>query len=85
MLGLYERLVLTSICRATKLSKSSHVPRPYFMKKFQNSKHEKKEAENALASLLARGYVIPHPTRGEMTYQLSDDGLKACSEILRKK
>ena len=85
MLSLYEELVLTSICRATRISKSSHVPRPYFMKKFQNNKHERKEAENALLSLLAGGYVHQHPTRGEMTYQLSDKGLHTCREILLKK
>jgi hypothetical protein len=77
----YEQLVLTSICRATNISKSAHVPKPYFMKKFQADKHQKKAAEKAFRSLLARGYVRQHPTRGEMTYELTNTGLDLCREI----
>ena len=81
MIGEFERLVLISICRATKESKSAHVPRQYFMKKFQADKHQKKNAEKSLQSLIVRGYVVLHPTRGEMTYQLTDEGLRVCREV----
>jgi hypothetical protein len=85
MVGTFEELVLTSICKATKISKSAHVPKPYFMKKFQNNKHQKKAAEKALLSLIARGYVQQHPTRGEMTYELTDGGVELCREIFNKR
>lgn len=85
MISEYERLVLASICKAVNISKSGHVPRQYFMKKFQNDKREKKEAEKAFRALIARGYVSPHPTRGEMTYHLTAAGLDVCREIFKKK
>lgn len=84
MIGIIERLVLTSICRATKISKSAHVPKPYFMKKFQADKHQKKAADKALLFLIARGYVRQHPTKGEMTYELTNAGLDLCREIFNK-
>ena len=70
-----ERRVLTSICQATNSSKSAHVPKPYFMKKFQQDKRTKKLAEKALVSLIAHGYVSLHKTRNETTYELTDIGL----------
>ena len=85
MVSEYERLVLVSICKAVNISKSGHVPKQYFMKKFQNDKRTKKEAEKAFRSLIARGYIVLHPTRGEMTYHLTDAGLNVCREILKEK
>jgi hypothetical protein len=84
MMGEYERRVLVSICRGTKESKTAHIPRQYFMKKFQNDKHQKKDAEKALLPLMARGYVRMHPTRGGMTYELTDEGLTFCREMARR-
>jgi len=81
MIGDFERLVLASICKATGGSKSAHVPRQYFMKKFQENRHLKKQAEKALKSLIARGYVYPHPTSGETTYQMTDAGWEICREM----
>ena len=85
MVSTFERLVLISLCKATNVSKSAHVPKPYFMKKFQEDKHQKKAAEKALLSLIARGYVRMHPTRGEMTYDLTEEGVRLCRELLQKK
>jgi len=82
MLGEFKRLVLMSICKATNGSKSAHVPRPYFMKKFQEDKHQKKQAEKALKSLIARGYVHLHATGREMTYQMTEAGWKICREMI---
>ncbi|HNX39350.1 MAG TPA: hypothetical protein PKK11_02115 [Methanothrix sp.] len=84
MIDAMERRVLTSICQATNSSKSAHVPKPYFMKKFQQDKRTKKAAEKALVSLIAHGYVSLHKTRNEMTYQLTDIGLDVCREIFQK-
>lgn len=78
MIGEFERRVLMSICKATNGSKSAHVPRQYFMKKFQENKHQRKQAEKALKSLIARGYVYPHPTSRETTYQMTDAGWDIC-------
>jgi predicted transcriptional regulator len=55
------------------------------MKKFQADKHQKKAADKALNSLIARGYVRQHPTKGEMTYELTNTGLDLCREIFNKK
>ena len=82
MIGDFERIVLASICKATNGSKSAHVPRQYFMKKFQESKHQKKQAEKALKSLIAGVYVYPHPTSGETTYQMTESGWRICREMM---
>jgi hypothetical protein len=52
--------------------------------KFQDDKHQKKETEMALRSLIVRGYARMHPTHGEMTYELTDDELAFCREIARR-
>jgi hypothetical protein len=82
--GRYGRRVLISICGGTKERKTAHIPRRYFTKRFQNDKHQKKEDERALRSFIARGYMRMHPTHGEMTYELTDDGLAFCHEIARR-
>jgi|WetSurMetagenome_2_1015567.scaffolds.fasta_scaffold1395324_1 hypothetical protein len=84
MLGDFERRVLASICKATDGSKSAHVPRQYFMKKFQENKHQKKQAEKALKSLIARGYVYPHPTGSEMTFAMTDAGWIECRKMIEE-
>jgi hypothetical protein len=84
MISAMERRVLTSICHATNSSKSAHVPKPYFMKKFRQDRRTKKAAEKALISLIAHGYVSLHKTKSEMTYALTGDGLGMCREILQK-
>ncbi len=51
------------------------------MKKFQDNRHLKKQAEKALKSLIAGGYVYPHPTSGETTYQMTEAGWRICREM----
>lgn len=70
--------ILVSICKATNVSKSAHVPIQYFIKKFQN---KMKMAKRSLHKLISLGYVSRHPTGGEMTYELTQKGLVACMEI----
>jgi len=84
MIDAIERRVLTSICQATNSSKSAHVPKPYFMKKFQQDKRTKKLAEKAFVSLIAHGYASLHKTRNETTYELTDIGLNNCRDIFQK-
>lgn len=73
-----EIAVLASICKATNVSKSAHVPAQYFMKKFPN---QVKMAKRSLHRLISLGYVAKHPTGGEMTYELTQSGLVACRAI----
>lgn len=74
----FEAAVLVSICKATKMSKSSHVPERAFARRFPN---EGRLVRKALRKLIREGYVRMHPTRGEMTYKLTGDGLAYCREM----
>jgi len=74
----FEAAVLVSICKATKMSKSSHVPERAFARRFPN---EGRLVKKALRGLIRDGYVRMHPTRGEMTYELTGDGLAFCREM----
>jgi Mn-dependent DtxR family transcriptional regulator len=74
----FEAAVLVSICKATKMSKSSHVPERAFARKFPN---EGRLVKKALRELIREGYVTMHPTRGEMTYELTREGLAFCREM----
>jgi hypothetical protein len=82
MLPRFEQAVLLSICLANKGSLSSHVPKPYFMKKFPGKKEKK--GERALHSLISLDYVYVHPTRGETTYALTQLGLDTCRDLKEK-
>jgi hypothetical protein len=84
MLARFEQAVLLSICLANKGSLSSHVPKPYFMKKFQRTGGMQKLADRALHSLISLGYVNVHPTRGETTYALTPLGLDTCRDLKDK-
>jgi hypothetical protein len=75
----FEAAVLISICKATKMSKSSHVPERAFARKFPN---EGRLVKKALRELIREGYVRMHPTRSEMTYELTGDGLEFCREMI---
>ncbi|MGD0952619.1 MAG: hypothetical protein ABR985_09530 [Methanotrichaceae archaeon] len=74
----FEATVLVSICKATKMSKSSHVPERAFARRFPN---QGRLIKKALRELIRDGYVRMHPTRGEMTYELTRDGLAFCREM----
>jgi predicted transcriptional regulator len=74
----FEATVLVSICKATKMSKSSHVPERAFTRKLPN---EGRLVKKALRELIREGYVRMHPTHGEMTYELTREGLAFCREM----
>lgn len=78
MLRRFEVAVLQSVCKATKMSKASHVPEQAFLKRFPGAE---REARKALKKLISLGYVKMHPTRGGMTYDLTDDGWNLCREL----
>ena len=60
------------------MSKSSHVPERAFARKFPN---KGRLVKKALRELIREGYVTMHPTRGEMTYELTREGLTFCREM----
>ena len=62
------------------MSKSSHVPERAFARRFPN---QGRLIKKALRELIRDGYVRMHPTRGEMTYELTGVGLAFCREIAR--
>ncbi len=75
-----DKAVLLSICKSAHLSKSAHVPERAFARKIPAAGSEVKKA---LRKLISLGYVQMHPTRVEMTYQLTGDGLKLCREMTK--
>jgi Mn-dependent DtxR family transcriptional regulator len=77
----FEAVVLINICKATKTSKSAHVPERSFARRIPN---EGRLVKKALRELIREGYVSMHPTRGEMTYELTNDGLAFCREMARR-
>jgi len=78
----FEAAVLISICRAVKMSKSAHVPERAFTRKFPN---EGRQIKKVLRELIREGYVKQHPTRGEMTYDLTNEGQAFCREMAQKR
>jgi len=80
VLSQLDLAVLVSICKATNVSKSAHVPKPYFMKRFSKGK---REAEKSLKKLISFGYVVIHPTGGETTFGLTADGIGLCRQLKR--
>lgn len=65
--------VLRAVADACNYSLSAHVPEPAILKRCDKSVI--KDIGKSLKKLHSKGLVIRHPTRGNMTYQLSQDGL----------
>ena len=76
-----EAAVLISICKATKTSKSAQVPERSFARRIPDGGRLVKKA---LRELVREGDVRMHPTRGEMTYELTNEGLAFCRELARQ-
>jgi len=74
----FEALVLISICKAVRMSKSAHVPEQSFMRKFPGKGGIVKKA---LRVLIREGYVQRHPTGSEMTFELTDSGWDLCRSL----
>jgi CTP-dependent riboflavin kinase len=77
----FEIAVLQSICKATNMSKAAHVPEQAFVKRFPGAECE---AKKTLKKLISLGYVKMHPTRGGMTYDLTNAGWDLCKELRKK-
>lgn len=69
-----ERRILVRFCQANNYSLSSHVPiqAVNLIVKGVHPKHIKR----VVKMLISSGFVLKHPTRNQMTYKISIDGLK---------
>jgi len=81
-LNTFEKRVLLACCEANEFSLGSHVSIKKIRKKID--KKQQKYLKKAMRTLISSGFVLEHPTRGEMTYRLSRDGRNACFIIKKE-
>jgi DNA-binding transcriptional regulator PaaX len=74
----FERDILVKLCQETSMAKSAHLSEHVLVHRFPNLGHR---VRRALSKLISKGYVARHPTRNEMTYQLTDIGREECREM----
>lgn len=74
----FERDVLVKLCQETGMAKAAHLPEHALVRLFPNLGHR---VRKALSRLISKGYVARHPTRNEMTYQLTDIGRDECRRM----
>ncbi len=80
-LNTFERAVLLACCKANNYSLGSHVPLGAITRKIRGVSH--KYIKKVMKLLVSNGFVITHPTRRNVTYQMSKKGLEA-GNILKK-
>jgi len=74
----FERDILFKLCQETSMAKAAHLPEHVLVRRFPNLGHR---VRKALGKLVSKGYVARHPTRNEMTYQLTDMGREECRRM----
>ncbi|HPE52225.1 MULTISPECIES: hypothetical protein [Methanothrix] len=74
----FERAILVKLCQETGMAKAAHLPEHVLVRRFPNLGHRVKKA---LGKLVSKGYVARHPTRNEMTYQLTELGIEECRQM----
>ncbi|GEM_PF-586687 len=74
----FEAAVMISMCKAAKMSNSAHVPEQAFARRFPGRGDK---VRKALRDLIREGLVRKHPTRNEMTFELTKDGVAFCREL----
>jgi predicted transcriptional regulator len=74
-----EKAVLLACCDANGFSLGSHVPIEAIKRKLHNI--QAKYLNKAEKKLLANGFIVRHPTRNQMTYQLTKKGLEAGNKL----
>lgn len=75
-----ERAVLLACCNANNFSLGSHVSIERIMRRL-DKKIQRKYAKKDFKKLISNGFIVKHPTRGSMTYELSPKGLKAGNKL----
>lgn len=78
MISRFDELVLLKICRKTSLSLPNHMPAEAFKRSFPG---REERAQDSLEKLIKLGYVLMHPTRGGMTYQIRRAGRDLCKTL----
>jgi len=81
MLTDFERDILVKLCLETNMAKTAHLPEHVLVRRFPNMGHR---VRKALSKLISKGYVARHPTRSEMTYQLTAIGWEECRKMKEK-
>lgn len=81
MINRFDETVLIRVCGKTKMSTHNHMPAEAFKRGFPGKEDR---AQESLEKLIKLGYVQRHPTRGGMTYQLTNAGRDLC-RILKEK
>lgn len=71
-----EKAVLLVCCNANNFSLGSHIPIEA-IKKGVKKEIRSKYVKISIKKLVSNGFIIKHPTRGKITYQLSRKGLKS--------
>jgi len=74
----FERNILVKLCQETNMAKAAHLSEHVLVHRFPNLGHR---VRKALSKLISKGYVARHPTRNEMTYQLTDIGIEECRKM----
>jgi Mn-dependent DtxR family transcriptional regulator len=75
-----EKAALIALYNICKGSPRCHVPLEAIQSKFK--KDQRHKAKKAIRSLYSLGLINKHPTRGGMTYQLTETGKKYAEEHL---
>lgn len=63
------------------MAKATHLPEHVLVHRFPNLGHR---VRKALKKLVSEGYVQRHPTRDEMTYQITNAGRDLCREMIEQ-
>ena len=74
-----EQEVLLTFCDANNFSLGSHVPLEAVARRLRNL--SSKLTKKTIKTLLSNGFIMKHPTRHNITYQLSKKGLQAGNQI----
>ncbi len=74
-----EQEVLLTFCDANNFSLSSHVPLEAVSRRLRNL--SSKLAKKAIKTLLTNSFIMKHPTRHKITYQLTRKGLHSGNQI----
>ena len=74
-----QKTVLVAFCDANKWSLSSHIPKEAIKGKVK--KLNPKRVKKAISVLVSNGFIMKHPTKHKITYQLSQKGLKGGNQL----
>jgi len=74
-----EKEVLLTFCDANNYSLHSHVPIEAVTRRLRNL--SSKLTKKAIKTLLTNGFIMKHPTRHKITYQLTKKGLHSGNQV----